>query len=163
MNKNLNLLLFTGQKLLFREFREQRTCNHNTFYQRLCCRNVLTVWMRRQADLTGGNIGWWGNNLPVCLIVCVSLCVFHHRNQCGVMSLGLQQQTPLRLTSLLQLHLHPPSYQITRRASQRDVLLAHREPRFRKRGICLLYHGCSKWHRSRQMQTHAHARTCTHI
>lgn len=78
--------------------------------------------------------------LPVCL--CLSLCLSPQQrcSQCGVMGLGLQQQTPLRLTSLLQLHLHPPCYQISRRVCRCDMLLtSHLKPRFTKRDV----HGCS--------------------
>lgn len=159
------ILLSAGGTLSFRKLKERivYTCGHNTIRERefLCCcssklkTNVLTdmlhfnpvnkesgdnqIWLK-------GNMGWGGYNL--CL--CVSLCVFHYSSRCSVVwwAWGLQQQTPLSLTSLLQLHLHPPSYQITRRASRCDMLLtSHLEPRFRKRDVWLLYHG---WY------------TCTH-
>ena len=132
--------------------------------------SLLLLWPRDKCayryaasqlcELEAIRFGWggiWGDevkiSLSVCLRVCVSLSVFHHSSQCGVMSLGLQQQTPLRFTSLLQLHLYPNSYQITRRAFRCDMLLTHWKPRFRKRDICLLYHGCNDWYRSKHMQT----------
>lgn len=98
---------------------------------------------------------------PLTLSVCLRLSLHKQRcTQCGVMGLGLQQQTLLRLTSLLQLHLHPPSYQITRRTSQHDTLLtSHLKPHFRKQDACLLYHSCTDLH------THAHtkAEMVTHV
>lgn len=71
------------------------------------CYDVFPAfWIRAHWFGSGVNLEWWGNDMSASFWIWTEM-------QCGVMGPGLQPQTPLRFTSLLQMHPHSPSSQMS--------------------------------------------------